>query len=177
VTIFTQIGKFLAVLCLLQASLLTIAAQEPAVKPAEKSEEKQKPAEKSIMPFQIQLLETRVRFEANGDYRKEVHTVVKLNNILGAREFARLTFDYNRAFQQLEIPQVRITHANGGTMTSGAIAQRFDCTWQTTSRHLRILEEAALIHASLRGRERIYQLDTSRLATLTTDFVDRFRTA
>ena len=101
--------------CLLQASVLATAAQQPAVKPAEKSEEKQKPAEKSIMPFQIQLLETRVRFEANGDSRKEVHTVVNLNNILGAQEFARLAFDYNRAFQQLEIPQVRITHANGGT--------------------------------------------------------------
>ena len=74
-----------------------------------------KAAEKPALPFQIQLLETRVRFEANGDSRKEVHTVVKLNNILGAREFARLAFDYNRAFQQLEIPQVRITHANGGT--------------------------------------------------------------
>ena len=81
----------------------------------EKPVEKQKPAEKPALPFQIQLLETHVRFEANGDSRKEVHTVVKLNNILGAREFARLTFDYNRAFQQLEIPQVRITHANGGT--------------------------------------------------------------
>jgi len=103
------------VLCLLQASLLATAAQEPGVKPAEKSGEKQNPAEKSMLPFQIQLLETRVRFEANGDSRKEVHTVVKLNNILGAREFARLAFDYNRAFQQLEIPQVRITHANGGT--------------------------------------------------------------
>ena len=92
-------------LCLLQASLLATAAQEPAVKPAERS----------ILSFQIQLLETRVRFEANGDSRKEVHTVVKLNNILGAQEFARLAFDYNRAFQQLEIPQVLITHANGGT--------------------------------------------------------------
>ncbi|MGB7467253.1 MAG: DUF3857 domain-containing protein, partial [Candidatus Acidiferrum sp.] len=101
--------------CLLQASVLATAAQQPAVKPAEKSEEKRKPAEKSIMPFQIQLLETRVRFEANGDSRKEVHTVVKLNNILGAQEFARLAFDYNRAFQQLEIPQVLVTHANGGT--------------------------------------------------------------
>ena len=30
-------------------------------------------------------------------------------------EFARLTFDYNRAFQQVEIPLVRISHANGGT--------------------------------------------------------------
>jgi hypothetical protein len=115
VTLFTPIMKFLAVLCLLQASLVAIAAQEPTAKPAEKSEEKQMPAEKAALPFQIQLLETRVRFEANGDYRKEVHTVVKLNNILGAREFGRLAFDYNRAFQQLEIPQVRITHANGGT--------------------------------------------------------------
>jgi uncharacterized protein DUF3857 len=115
VPLFKQISKFLAVLCLLQAGLLATAAQEPAAKVAEKPEDKQKPAEKPALPFQIQLLETRVRFEANGDSHKEVHTVVKLNNILGAREFARLTFDYNRAFQQLEIPQVRITHANGGT--------------------------------------------------------------
>jgi len=56
-----------------------------------------------------------VRFEADGDSRKEVHTIVKLNNILGAREFARLAFDYNRSFQQIEIPLVRVTHANGGT--------------------------------------------------------------
>jgi hypothetical protein len=61
-------------------------------------------------------------------------------------------------------------------MTSGAIAQRFDCTWQTTSRRLRIPEEAGPIHASLQGRERVYQLDPSRLATLVTNFVERFRT-
>ena len=102
-------------LCLLQTGLWATAAQELSVKPTEKPSEKEKIAEKPALPFQIQLLETRVRFEANGDSRKEVHTVVKLNNILGAREFARLAFDYNRAFQQLEIPQVRITHANGGT--------------------------------------------------------------
>jgi hypothetical protein len=112
---FIRIPRFLAVLCLLQAGLLATAAQEPPVRPAEKPADKEKAAEKPALPFQIQLLETRVRFEANGDSRKEVHTVVKLNNILGAREFARLAFDYNRAFQQLEIPQVRITHANGGT--------------------------------------------------------------
>jgi Domain of Unknown Function with PDB structure (DUF3857) len=115
VTLCTRITKFLAVLCLLQAGFWSAAAQEPAAKPPEKPVEKQKPAEKPALPFQIQLLETHVRFEANGDSRKVVHTVVKLNNILGAREFARLAFDYNRAFQQLEIPQVRITHANGGT--------------------------------------------------------------
>jgi hypothetical protein len=68
------------------------------------------------LPAQIELLETRVRFEANGDSRKEVHTRVHINNELGARQFARLTFDYNRSFQQIEFPLVRITHEGGGTV-------------------------------------------------------------
>ncbi len=83
--------------------------------PAEKPTQTQKEAEKSALPFQIQLLETHIRFETNGDSRKEVHTIVKLNNAVGAHQFARLAFDYNRTFQQLEVPQVRITHTNGGT--------------------------------------------------------------
>lgn len=85
------------------------------------------------------------------------------------RHFAALSHRTRRAV-------LLVLHANGGTMTSGAIAQRFDCTWQTTSRHLRILEEAGLVHASLRGRERIYQLDVSRLVALTGNFTERFRT-
>jgi hypothetical protein len=89
---------------------------EPAEKTvAEKSADAAKTASKPEFPFQIQLLETHVRFEANGDSRKEVHTIVKINNVLGAHEFARLSFDYNRAFQQVEIPLVRVSHANGGT--------------------------------------------------------------
>jgi Domain of Unknown Function with PDB structure (DUF3857) len=113
---FPRIAKILAALFLLQAHIAAAAAQEPAFKAAEKPGEKNAAgAAKSELPFQIQLLETHIRFEQNGDSRKEVHTVVKLNNIVGAREFARLAFDYNRAFQQLEIPVVRITHANGGT--------------------------------------------------------------
>jgi hypothetical protein len=96
------------------------AAQPPAEKPAEKatqkqSESKDTKSEKAELPFQIQLLETHVRFESNGDSRKEVHTIVKINNILGAREFSRLTFDYNRGWQQVEISLVRVSHANGGT--------------------------------------------------------------
>ncbi|HXJ15132.1 MAG TPA: DUF3857 domain-containing protein, partial [Candidatus Limnocylindrales bacterium] len=71
--------------------------------------------EKPALPFQIQLLETHIRFEANGDSRKEVHTIVKINDLAGARQFSRLGFDYNRAFQQVEIPLVKISHANGGT--------------------------------------------------------------
>jgi len=98
-------------------------AQESAQKPAEpvertakeKAAAPEKDASKPELPFQIQLLETHVRFEINGDSRKEVHTIVKINNVLGAHQFARLTFDYNRAFQQVEIPLVRVSHANGGT--------------------------------------------------------------
>ena len=74
-----------------------------------------KAPDKATVPFQIQLLETHIRFESNGDSRKEVHTIVKLNNAAGAQQFSRLGFDYNRAFQQVEIPMVRITHTNGGT--------------------------------------------------------------
>ena len=99
----------MAVLCLVFACGGAIFSQEPENKPAEK------PAEKAVIPFQIQLLETHIRFEANGDSRKDVHTIVKINDLVGAREFARLAFDFNRAYQQVEIPMVRVTHANGGT--------------------------------------------------------------
>ena len=110
---------FLALLFCLASVGLT-RAQEPATQPPERVTE-QAPAEKETahaepeLPFQIQLLETHIRFEANGDSRKEVHTIVKINNVLGARQFARISFDYNRSFQQVEIPLVRISHANGGT--------------------------------------------------------------
>ena len=65
-------------------------------------------------PAQIELLETKNRFETNGDSRKEVHIRVKINNELGVRQFSRLNFDFNRSFQSVEIPLVRITHASGG---------------------------------------------------------------
>jgi len=94
-------------------------AQQPVQKPVEKpSEKKVEPAdapEKTENPAQIELLETKIRFEANGDSRKEVHTRVHINNELGVREFARLNFDYNRSFQSVEIPLVHITHPGGGT--------------------------------------------------------------
>jgi hypothetical protein len=89
--------------------------QKPAEKSPEKTQEKPeaKPAPK--IPAQIELLETRIRFETSGDSRKEVHALVKINDELGVRQFARLNFDFNRAFEQIEIPIVRITHQSGGT--------------------------------------------------------------
>jgi len=82
---------------------------KPAPKPGEGSEKQPE------LPALIELLETRVRFEGNGDSRKEVHTRIRINNEVGARQFARLAFDYNRTFQQIEFPLVRVTHASGGT--------------------------------------------------------------
>jgi len=66
-------------------------------------------------PAQLELLETKYRFEADGSSHKEVHARVRIHNELGARQFARLNFDYNRSFESVEIPLVRITHAKGGT--------------------------------------------------------------
>ncbi len=90
-------------------------SQKPAEKTPEKSQEKPEIKPASKLPAEIELLETRVRFEANGDSRKEVHAFVKINDELGVRQFARLIFDFNRGFEQIEIPLVRITHPSGGT--------------------------------------------------------------
>ena len=95
-----------------------VQAQEATPKLAEKSAEKKAedaaPLKKAENPAQIELLETRYRFESDGSSRKEVHTRVRINSELGVRQFARLNFDYNRSFESVEIPLVRITHSSGG---------------------------------------------------------------
>lgn len=67
-----------------------------------------------------------------------------------------------------------VLHARNGEMTSGAIASRFDCTWPTTTRHLRILEDAGLVEVHLRGRERVYRLNTERLRLVAGAWIARF---
>ena len=62
--------------------------------------------------------------------------------------------------------------ARGGSMTSGAIASRFECAWPTTTRHLRVLEAAGLVRVELHGRERVYRIDTDRLRRVR-GFLDR----
>jgi DNA-binding transcriptional ArsR family regulator len=51
----------------------------------------------------------------------------------------------------------------GGEVTAGDIAGRFACAWPTTTRHLRVLENAGLVRVEKRGRERVYRLDRVRL--------------
>src|SRR2546430_3943303 len=108
----------------MRAALAQQPVQKPVEKTSEKKAEKAAPPEKEANPAQIELLETRYRFEANGDSRKEVHTRVHIKNELGVRQFARINFDYNRSFQSTETPLVHITHPSGGTadILPGAIS-------------------------------------------------------
>ena len=59
-------------------------------------------------------------------------------------------------------------------MTSGDIARRFSCSWPTTSRHLRVLEEAGLVRVEHRGREWIYVLESRRLRGVVAGWLSHF---
>src|SRR5574340_284186 len=104
----------LAALCGLILAPFALAGQQR--KPADKTSSHRgaRAAAVAVNPAQIELLATSVRFAANGDSRKEVHAHVKIKNELGVRQFARLNFDYNRRYQQVEFPLLRITHGHGG---------------------------------------------------------------
>jgi DNA-binding transcriptional ArsR family regulator len=61
----------------------------------------------------------------------------------------------------------------GGNMIAGDIAALFAHAWPTTTRHLRVLEDAGLVRHERQGRERVYRLDRKRLA-LARDWLDWF---
>jgi DNA-binding transcriptional ArsR family regulator len=52
---------------------------------------------------------------------------------------------------------------NGGSMTAGEIASIFEHAWQTTTRHLQVLEAAGLLTHQKQGRRRIYRIQPKRL--------------
>jgi DNA-binding transcriptional ArsR family regulator len=62
----------------------------------------------------------------------------------------------------------------GGELTAGEIANRFACSWPTTTRHLRILETAGLVRVEKRGRERVYRLDQELLLRITSKWLEAF---
>jgi DNA-binding transcriptional ArsR family regulator len=92
----------------------------------------------------------------------------------GLRELA----DLDAVFAALAHAQRRrillVLHLRGDSMTAGEIADRFDCTWPTTSRHLRQLEEAGLVTVEKSGRERIYRLERARLERVAAGWLTRF---
>jgi hypothetical protein len=115
-SVLAATGLTFAALCLptrAQNPSPATAPQAPATNPDAKPDAK--PDASTETPAQIELLETKIRFESNGDSRKEVHTRVRINSELGARQFAHLNFNFNRAYEKVEIPLVHITHKSGGS--------------------------------------------------------------
>jgi DNA-binding transcriptional ArsR family regulator len=56
-----------------------------------------------------------------------------------------------------------VLNARGGRVSAGTIAARFEHSWPTTSRHLRVLLDAGLVGVERKGREWIYVLQSERL--------------
>ena len=59
--------------------------------------------------------------------------------------------------------QILLTIHFRGAATAGEIAGRFAHKWPTTTRHLRVLEDAGLVRHERRGRTRVYTVDKTRL--------------
>jgi DNA-binding transcriptional ArsR family regulator len=74
---------------------------------------------------------------------------------------------YEAVFAALAHPARRrilmTVHFSGGQMTAGEIAAVFAHAWQTTTRHLQVLESAGLLTHERQGRMRIYRIATKRL--------------
>ena len=87
--------------------------------------------------------------------------------------------DFDTVFGALAHPSRRqillVLLFRGGEMTAGQIAERFSCTWPTTTRHLGVLESAGLIRMEKRGRERVYSLDKKRLESVLGNWMQWFK--
>lgn len=92
----------------------------------------------------------------------------------GGRELDELDHVFNALAHHSRRTILLVLHLRGGEMTSGEIAGRFDTSWPTITRHLRILEQAGLVRVNLRGRERVYQLDTGPLFGVGVPWLERF---
>jgi DNA-binding transcriptional ArsR family regulator len=86
--------------------------------------------------------------------------------------------DLDAVFAALAHPSRRqillVLKLRGGAMTAGEIVERFSCKWPTTTRHLRALEDAGLITVRKEGRERLYQLNRTRLLDVVAGWLNWF---
>jgi DNA-binding transcriptional ArsR family regulator len=59
-----------------------------------------------------------------------------------------------------------------GDLRAGDLAARFDMSWPSVSRHLKVLESAGLVKSVRRGGNVIYSLQTSVLQDIVTELAD-----
>jgi len=85
---------------------------------------------------------------------------------------------YEAVFSALAHPARRrillTVYFNRGAMAAGEIAAMFSHVWQTTTRHLQVLEAAGLLTHERQGRMRIYRLERKRLS-LVSDWLAHFQ--
>jgi DNA-binding transcriptional ArsR family regulator len=79
-------------------------------------------------------------------------------------------------FQAIADPTRRaiITLLAVHAMTPGAIAEHFDSSRQTISKHIQILTECELLKQEQTGREIYYHLNPQKMKTIA-DFIEPFR--
>ncbi|HTN06321.1 metalloregulator ArsR/SmtB family transcription factor [Agriterribacter sp.] len=79
-------------------------------------------------------------------------------------------------FQAIADPTRRaiITLLAVHAMTPGAIAEHFNSSRQTISKHIQILTECELLKQEQTGREIYYQLNPKKMKTIA-DFIEPFR--
>lgn len=80
----------------------------------------------------------------------------------------------NQAFRALadETRRTILRLLRDGPLTSGEIADRFESSWPTISRHLAVLREAGLVRTERRGQEIRYELNTSVFQDLIQYLID-----
>lgn len=64
-------------------------------------------------------------------------------------------------------------HFRGGAMSAGDIAKRFAHAWPTTTRHLKVLEEAGLVTCERQAQARLYGIDEKKLKVIN-EWIDWF---
>jgi ArsR family transcriptional regulator, arsenate/arsenite/antimonite-responsive transcriptional repressor len=59
-----------------------------------------------------------------------------------------------------------------GDLPAGAIAEQFEISWPSISRHLAVLGAAGLVESTRRGQQLVYSLTTSVLVDIVTELAD-----
>jgi DNA-binding transcriptional ArsR family regulator len=62
---------------------------------------------------------------------------------------------------------------SGGELPSGYLAKRFQHSWPTTTRHLKVLEDAGLVQVTRKGRGSHYRLDRERVQRVLGEWLGR----
>ena len=60
----------------------------------------------------------------------------------------------------------------GGELPSGYLAKRFQHSWPTTTRHLRVLEKSGLVEVQRKGRSSHYRINRERVLRVVGGWLD-----